>query len=111
MKRKTSTRQIQNTIKSNQLILQSAEVYNKTTQETETIPNDKFMECFDFFCKSGIFMDAVGWHFERNNKTDDYLFESGRMNGDVDIIVSVYCYKNDGVCTEEIEKLLYIEEE
>ena len=112
MRKQTTTKQIQNAIKSNQLILQSAEVYNKTTQETEEIPNDKFLESFDFFCESGLFMDAIGWHFERNFKTKKYEIECSRLDGSVDVIITAYFRKSDDVNEEDIdEMLLKIEDE
>ena len=80
MQRRTTTLQIQKAMKSNYLHLIKAEVYNKSTGKTEVIPNDKFLEFFDFFCEAGIFMDAVGWHYERNHKTDNYEIECSRMD-------------------------------
>lgn len=111
MRKQTTTQQIQNVIKNNLLTIIKAEVYHKTSRKTEEIPNDKFLECFDSFCESGIFMDAIGWHYERNHKTDNYEIESGRMNGDVDIIVTAYLRMDDNANIEDIERILKIEEE
>lgn len=111
MGKQITIKQIQNIIKNNLLILEKSEIYNKTTRKTETIPNDKFLECFDFLCEAGIFVDCIGWHFERNRKTDNYEVESGRMNGDVDIIVTVYLRVGDGADVEDVEKALLFEEE
>lgn len=110
MRRQTSTRQIQKAIKDNLLILKKTELYNKTTKETETVPNDKFLEYFDFFCESGIFMDAIGWHYERDHRTDDYIIETGRVNGDSDVIITAYLRMDDSTTEEEIEKILLFEE-
>lgn len=110
--RKTTTLQIQNAIKNNYLHLEKAEIYNKSTQETETIPNDKFMESFDYFCESGLFMDAIGWHFERDYRTGIYEIECSRMDGSVDVIITAYFRKSDDVNEEDIdEMLLKIEDE
>lgn len=112
MQRKTTALQIQNAIKNNYLHLEKAEIYNKTTQETEIIPNDKFIESFDFFCESGLFMDAIGWHYEKNHKAGNYEIECSRMDGSVDVIITAYFRKNDGVNEEDIdEMLLKIEDE
>ena len=112
MQRQTTTQQIQNAIKNNYLHLIKAEVYNKTTRKTEEIPNDKFMESFDFFCESGLFMDAIGWHYERNHKTGIYEVESGRMDGDSDVIIAAYFCKNTDVTDEMLkDSLLKIETE
>lgn len=104
--RKTTTLQIKNAIKNNILILIKSEIYNKTTQETEIIPNDIFLESFDYFCESNFFMDAIGWHFERNFKTKKYEIEAGRMDGSVDVIVAADFRKNDGVNEEDVNGML-----
>lgn len=112
MRKQTTTKQIQNAIKSNQLILQSAEVYNKTTQETETIPNDKFMESFDFLCESGIFVDSIGWHYEKNlSENGEYIFDSGRMNPYAENVIIAHLQVNDGVTDEDIKRTLLFEED
>lgn len=112
MTKQTTTIQIQNAIKSNLIILEKAEIYNKTTQETETIPNDNFLESFDFLCESNFFTDAIGWHYERNHKTGIYEVESGRMDGDSDVIIAAYFCKNTDVTDEMLkDSLLKIETE
>lgn len=110
MRRRTTTQKLQQVITNNLLHIAKAEVYYKTSRETEVIPNDKFLECFDFFCESGIFMDAVGWHYERNHKTDNYEIECSRMDGSVDVIVTIYLRINGNTTEEEIEKALLFEE-
>lgn len=112
MRRRTSTLQIQNTIKNNYLHLEKAKIYNKTTQETETIPNDKFMESFDFLCESGIFVDSIGWHYEKNlSENGEYIFDSGRMNPYAENVIIAHLQVNDGVSIEDVERTLKIEEE
>lgn len=112
MRKQTTTKQIQNAIKSNQLILQSAEIYNKSTQETETIPNGKFMESFDFLCEAGIFVDCIGWHYEKNlSENGEYIFDSGRMNPYAENVIIAHLQVNDGVSIEDVERTLKIEEE
>lgn len=110
--RRTTTQKLQQVITNNLLHITKAEVYNKSTRKTETIPNDKFMESFDFFCESGLFMDAIGWHFERDYRTGIYEIECSRMDGSVDVIIKAYFRKSDDVNEEDIdEMLLKIEEE
>lgn len=112
MRRQTTTLQIQNAIKNNILHLEKAEFYNKSTQVTEVIPNDKFMESFDYLCESGFFMDAIGWHYERDYRTGIYEIECSRMDGSVDVIITAYFRKSDDVNEEDIdEMLLKIEDE
>ena len=112
MRRRTTTQKLQQVLANNLLHITKAEIYHKTSRKTEVIPNDKFLECFDFFFESGIFMDAVGWHLERNHKKGNYEIECSRMDGSVDVIITVYLRVNDGNTTdEEIEKALLFEEE
>lgn len=109
MKRMTTTKQIRAVLSNNLLQISKAEVYHKTSRETDII-TDSFLEDFQFLCESGCFMDCVGWHYERDYRTGDYIIETGRMDGDVDTIVTVYLRVNDGVNAEEINKTLLFEE-
>lgn len=111
MRRKTTTLQIHNTIKNNYLQLIKAEIYNKNTGKTEVITNGDFLESFDYLCESGFFVNAIGWHYEKNNKTEDYEIEMGRMDGSVDIIVTAYFRKNDGISDEVVNDVLLKAEE
>lgn len=111
MRRRTTTQKLQQVITNNLLHITKAEVYHKTSRETEVIPNDKFLGCFDFFCESGIFMDAIGWHYEKNHKTGNYEIECSRMDGSVDVIVTIYLRINGNTTEEEIEKALLFEED
>ena len=106
MRKPTTTLQIQNAIKNNYLHLEKAEIYNKSTRKTEEIPNDKFLESFDFFCESGFFMDAIGWHYERDYKMGIYEIEAGRMDGNSNIVIIAYFRKNDDVADEDVMKIL-----
>ena len=110
MRRRTTTKQRQNVIKNNLLTIEKAEVYHKTSRETETIPNDKFLECFDFFCESGIFMDCIGWHYDKNLHANGYIIECGRYNPHSENIITAYLEVADSATEEEIEKMLLFEE-
>ena len=112
MRKRTTTKQIQNVIKNNILILEKSEVYNKITRKTEVIPNENFLESLDYLCESGFFMDAVGWHFERDYKTGIYEIEACRLDGDSNIVIIAYFRKNVGVSEEVVnDALLKAEEE
>ena len=111
MRRITTTKKINETINNNLLQIQKAEVYNKTSGKTETVDTDRLTENFSFLCESGIFMDAIGWHFERDCKTGLYITECGRMNPDVETIVTVYLAVCNGACRENVEKVLSVIEE
>ena len=110
MQRKTTTLQIQNVIKNNDLHLVKAEIYNKNTRATEVIPNDKFLEYFDYFCESGIFVNAIGWHYEKNYQTGNYRIETGRLNPHSETIITARFGASDSTKDEEIEQALHMEE-
>lgn len=111
MRKITSTSKINDAINNHLLHIAKAEIYYKTSRKTETMETDRLTENFSFLCKSGIFMDAIGWHFEQDCKTGLYITECGRMNPDVEIIVTVYLGVCNGACTENIEKELSVSEE
>lgn len=105
MRKRTTTKQLNSAITNNLLHITKAEIYYKTSRKTETIDVDKFKDSLDFLCESGVFSDAIGWHYERDFRTNGYIAETGRMNPDTEIIISVYLRVADGVSTEEVEKL------
>lgn len=111
MRRITTTKKLQQVITNNLLHITKAEIYYKTSRKTEIIDIDKFHENLQFLCESGCFADAVGWHFERDYKIDNYVIETGRMNPDVEIIITVYLTVCNGVCREDVEKELNVIEE
>lgn len=111
MSKITTTSKINEAITNNLLQIERSEIYYKTSGKTETVDTDRLTENFSFLCESGIFMDAIGWHFERDCKTGLYITECGRMNPDVETIVTVYLTVCNGVCRENVEKTLSVSEE
>lgn len=111
MRKVTTTQKLLEAITNNLLHIKKAEVYYKTSGKTETIDTDRFTENFSFLCESGIFMDAIGWHYERDIKTNGYIAECGRMNPDSEIIVIIYLSVCNGACRENVEKTLSVIEE
>lgn len=111
MRRITTTKQINEAITNNLLNITKAEIYYKTSRRIEIIDAVKIHENLQFLCKSGCFADAVGWHYERDINSKSYTVESGRMNPDVEIIITVYLRVCDGACREEVEKVLEVTEE
>lgn len=107
----TTTRRINEAIAKNLLQIEKAEVYFKTSSKTEAIDIDKFKDNFSFLCESGCFMDAIGWHYERNIRTNGYIFETGRMNPDTEIIIAVYLGICEGAGGEDIDRILEVTEE
>ncbi len=111
MRKVTTTKKINGALTNNLVKAEKVEVYYKTSGKTEIMDTNKFTENLSFLCESGIFSDAIGWHFERDIETNGYIAETGRMNPDTEIIISVYLRVADGVSTEEVEKILKVEEE
>lgn len=110
MRRKTTTKQIQQAIKNNLLKLIKVEKYSKSTRKTTTISTGTFRDDFDFLCEI-IFADAIGWHFEYDIKSKQYIIETGRMNGDADFIFIAHLCVNDGVSKEDVDNALGVIEE
>ena len=110
MKRMTSTKQISDVLSNNLLQVAKAEVYHKTSRETDII-TDSFLENFQFLCESGCFMDCVGWHYERDYRTGDYIIETGRMDGNSENVIIAHLRICENVNVEEIDKILEIVEE
>lgn len=111
MRKQTTTKQLQNAISNNLLHITKTEVYYKTSRKTETIDADKFKDSLDFLCESGVFADAVGWHFERDHKLNGYIAECGRKNPDTEIIVTVYLGVGEGVKRKDVDMALSVTEE
>ena len=111
MKRITTTTKINEAITNNLLQVTKAEIYYKSLGTTETVNASIFCESLDFLCHSGIFADAIGWHYERDSKANGYIVECGRMNPDTEIIITTYLSVCNGACKENVEKELEVTEE
>ena len=111
MRKRTTTQQLSTAITNNLLHITKAEIYYKTSRKTEIIDTDKFKDSLDFLCESGVFVDAIGWHYERDIETNGYIAATGRMNPDTEIIVIAHLCDAENVATEDIEQaLLFLEE-
>lgn len=111
MRKITTTKKINEAIASNLIQIKKADVYYKTSGKTETMDTDRLTENFSFLCESGIFADALGWHYEKDCKTGLYVIETGRLNPDSEIIVTVYLNVYENEDREEVEKVLSVNEE
>ena len=111
MKRKTTTAQISEALTTNLLTVTRAEVYHKTSRQTNVINPESFIEDFKFLCESNIFMDCVGWTYQQNHRTGGYVLETGRSDGDSENIITIFLRVNENVNVEDIERTLKIEEE
>ncbi len=111
MKRKTTTAKINEALTTNLLTVTRAEVYHKTSRQTNVINPESFIEDFKFLCESNIFMDCVGWTYQQNHRTGGYVLETGRSDGDSENIITIFLRVNENVNVEDIERTLKIEEE
>lgn len=110
MRRKTTTKQLQQAIKDNLLKPIKAQKYSKSTRKTTTISTDTFIESLDFLCET-IFCETIGWHYEYDIKTRQYIIECSRMDGDVDFIFIAHLCMCDGVKVESVDRILRVIEE
>lgn len=111
MKRRTTTRQLSEAITNGLLQVVKAECYYKTSRQTNVINPESFIDDFQFLCEANVFMDCVGWHYQKDYKNNQYIAETGRMDGDSENIVIVYLRVNEDVKIEDVEKALLMEEE
>ena len=110
MRRRTTTAQINAALPMMEVI--KAEYYNKDTYTTTTIDNATFIENIQFLAESGRITDCMGWTYERNpGSKSEYIIESGRMNQESNAFVTAWMRLNDGVGSDEVEKILLLTEE
>ena len=110
MKRRTTTAQINDVLPFMEVV--KAEHYDKDTYATTAIDNEIFTENLQFLAESGKLIDCLGWTYERNLDSNiEYIFESGRMNAECNAFVTVWMRLNDGVSSDEVEKILLLTEE
>ena len=110
MQKQTTTKQLSTAIKNGILQITKAEIYHKSTRQTEIIDTGTFQESLDFLCES-IFMDAIGWHYEHDIDNGQYIIECGRKDGCVDVILIAHLNTDDGVKREDIDMVLSMSEE
>ena len=111
MRKVTTTTKINKAFTNNLVKAEKVEVYYKTSGKTEIIDIDKFYEDFSFLCESGCFANALGWHYEKDIKSNGYITECGRNNRDSEIIITVYLSVCNGVSEENVERTLSVSEE
>ena len=110
MRRRTTTAQINDVLPMMEVI--KAQSYNKDTYTTTDIDTATFTENLQFLAESGKLTDCMGWTYERNpGSKSEYIFESGRMNAECNAYVTAWMRLNDGVGSDEVEKILLLTEE
>ena len=110
MKKRTSTPKLNTAITNNLLKIIKAECYYKTSRKTVSIDDDIFIENLQFLSEAGYFSGCIGWTFEKDFKTDGYIAECSRTDGNSENIVTVYLCVGDCVSAEDLEKVLAVEE-
>lgn len=109
MRRRTTTQKLYDALSNNLLTVEKAELYNKTTRQTDEISVNSFKDSLDFLSET-IFAPCIGWYFEKN-KTGNYEVDCSRMNPNTDLIVIAHLRANDNVDSEDIEQALLFQEE
>lgn len=110
MRKRTTTQKLQQVITDNLLVIEKIDVYHKTTRQTDVISADTFKDSLDFLCET-IFAPCIGWHYEKNHKTDNYEIDCSRMDGSSDIIVIAHLCACDGVSREDVDRALCVIED
>lgn len=111
MKRRTTTAQINEALTNRLLSVTRVECYHKTSRITDLIKVESFIEDFQFLCESGIFMNCIGWYFEKIYKTNQYIIECCRLDGSAENIVTVHLRTNDGMSNDDVKNTLLMKEE
>ena len=95
MKRRTTTRQLSEALTNGLFTSRKKQnVIIKTSRKTDVVETDKFLEELQFLCETNIFIDYVGWHYQKDYKTNQYISETGRMDGDSENIITVHMRAN-----------------
>ena len=110
MIRKTTTKKINDAITNGIMKLTKAECYHKTTHKTEVIDTDTLIENLQFLCESGVFVDCVGWTYSKNCKTNSYIAECSRTDGNAENIITLYLGVGDDVDVEDVNEALAVKE-
>lgn len=107
MRRRTTTQKLHDALSNNLLAVEKAELYNKTTRQTDEISVDTFKDSLEFLCET-IFAPCIGWHYERNYQTGKYEIDCSRMDGDSDIVIIAHLCACDGVSREDVDNALSV---
>lgn len=111
MKRRTTTKQLQNAITKGLLEVRKAECSYKSSSQIDEMSRETFLDNLASINESGVFAGFVDWHYESNLSKRGYVLDSGAMNPYSETIVTAYLRVNDGVDAGDVEKALLFEEE
>ena len=111
MTKQTTSKKLLEAITTDLLQLTKAEIYYKYSNKVDAISPETFKESLEYLHEAGIFSNMIDWHYEKKHNADDeYIFDSGRLNGYSDIYIVAYLSVNDGVSKEDVDKVLRVEE-
>ena len=111
MQKRTTTRQLSEAVTNNLLQITRAECSYKSSSRIDEISAEKIKNDFDFLCEAGIFAESLGWHYEKDHKSGEYILQTGRYNPHSEIIIAVSLKACENVSDEDIEKaLLFLED-
>ena len=112
MRKRTSTKQLLEAIKSNLLQVRKAECSYKSSNRIDELSKETFLDNLAFINESGVFSDFIDWHYERNlSEKGEFVLDSGSLNPFTDTIVTAYLRVNDSTNEEELERMLLFEKE
>ena len=111
MRKRTTTKQLSTAITNGLLQITKVECSYKSSDRIDELSKETFRESLDFLCESGVFADCIGWYYENDYKTGQYIVECGRMDGSVEKIIVVYLRVCEGMRGEDVERILLFEEE
>lgn len=112
MRKRTTTKRLSNAIENNLLQVIKAECRYKSSEDMDVLNVDTFVENLQFLCESGVFLEFVDWHYERNlYGKGEFMVDSGAMNPYSENVIIACLRVRDGVDVEDVDKILKIEEE
>lgn len=111
MKKRTTTKQLSTAITNNLLQVTKAECHYKSSDCIDELSKETFKENLDYLNESGVFADCIGWYYEKDYKSGQYIVECGRMDRSAEKIIVVYLDVCEGVDVEDIDKTLLFDED
>lgn len=106
----TTVRQLQKVINDNLVIVRAAKVQSKDCDlEPKLFTPDQFKDDLDFYMESGIFADTLDCRYNLQGK--NLTADIGNLSPYCDSCITVDLIANDGVNSEDLEKVLRKAEE
>ena len=112
MRKRTTTKQLSAAITNGLLQVKKVECSYKSSNQVDGISKETFLDNLASINESGVFVNFIDWHYERNiSAKDEYKVDSGAMNPYSEKVVTVYLRVGENVIGEDIEKMLEVTEE